>query len=637
MYSDLVDIGYIAKELPLDGSRMDLGQQSSPKVCTTAGIKKKDFPSITVAEYLDESPKKRRGRRLGQYKSEERRRLAIEAAKRVLESSKIAAGSASFSKGRKKLHNRLSSTSNLSNDSTDRKGKKKGRPRGTFKNRETHKRAVAAALRTLRAAGLAEDVTRCVENTTQSNPRAKSSKELMSMSTERMIRLDEEVHGLSESLSEEEYDLGFHNVRPIHKSNNGLNQDYCHGVEKCDIPNIFLRLRIKPALRQVHLSGLNEIVYQPHEVNGSPKSFICLARTDTAVDKKALKSHSVPSSFSNHTRYNRIDNRRERKTYISSKQNSNQVVSNNCIKPQLEELAELKEEDNPRSESQANKLRESVSPSLSVSEDFKSDVATRCHERTSSDTSSVHDDASNDSNLERELGIQSSDCGLPDSKLPLLAAAKKQEDMRLKRNGWMDRFTSTSVLEKAAFLVIVVENMVLGYKSSERPMRQVVEAYNAVQRRSRSTLLRLVQNLYLPYDFVQIVTTVLSKVGVEIQHGKLLWPHNLVTMAFTDAVDFIRSAWPHSLEDIATGNSRSDRIWATVFPGHRLVDDFPSCVTATMVLSVVGVHVQSDGVCGHKDTGNASCRIRLDQHSVNEAMSAAYIAAHEVEVKALFD
>lgn len=95
--------------------------------------------------------KKKRGRKPGSYKTELSRQRALQAARRVLESAGM-----------------LGASNSPAGPSTDhdvdsaQKRKGRGRPRGSFKSEESRRRAVAAAVRTLQAAGVpagADDIS----------------------------------------------------------------------------------------------------------------------------------------------------------------------------------------------------------------------------------------------------------------------------------------------------------------------------------------------------------------------------------------------------------------------------------------------------------------------------------------------
>lgn len=87
--------------------------------------------------------KKKRGRKPGSYKTEVSRQRALQAARRVLESAgMLGAG------------NPPAGPSTDADVDPAQKRKGRGRPRGSFKSEESRRRAVAAAVRTLQAAGV---------------------------------------------------------------------------------------------------------------------------------------------------------------------------------------------------------------------------------------------------------------------------------------------------------------------------------------------------------------------------------------------------------------------------------------------------------------------------------------------------
>lgn len=189
---------------------------------------------------------------------------------------------------------------------------------------------------------------------------------------------------------------------------------------------------------------------------------------------------------------------------------------------------------------------------------------------------------------------------------------------------------------KGAFFLAVVEGMVLQLRSSDRENAACAAAYNELRDRPREEWVAKRKALGMSFDMLQVARTVLSKLGVSVRSGKLVWASDTFHISVLDAMDVVRTAWPETMEDLEVGSTRGERAWQDVFK-VGLESDRTSCVILQKVFGLIGVDVKTNEKCTH-DGGDKGCKceMKVDTCSVLAMMHRAARLARGKCMKSLF-
>lgn len=551
----------------------------------------------------DQSAKiaKKRGRRPGLYMNEQRRRNAVESAWRVLQAAHMVGPHRSMDPFNNS-NNTFAGFGPTSESSAGRKAR--GRPRGSFKSKATRRRAIEAAVRTLRVAGLADNILEESSMAVQSTG-AKEQYSNSPENAEKRLGGSSSRRSMVPNSSNASINRLFEKQRQssvLKKHHKQLDHDMGSSPKSL---NIKIRLRIKPPLsldgfgssaflgsprRMTNTIGTNSNILQTDGSNVLP--YIEAAASNKGSGYAGVDCHDMKRYPKRNLRYQRALQKTDRSAtacHFSFKSRS----SNGGAKT-------IDQRGHPLTQKKGLLLNRDYLQTLNI-EDKPSE-------------SDSHTSSADRIHINFEMG--------------------KEIEQNVKSQ--LQRRNGNAAYEKAELLVAIIENMVRSYRSSERPQRMALDAFVAMRTRPLAELLARLQNLYMPYEFVQIASGVLKMAGVDIQEGRVSWPRTVIEVAYADGVEIARLSWPSTMEDLEAGMLRSDRVWASIFPQIHLTDMPPSCVILQCVCSSIGIELDGDKLCGHKSSVMNTCRVHLDWKSVISTMNLASQVAPDSASKVLF-